>query len=92
MSSTDTRGWGSELAGAVFLSVIKKFGNTILQQVIPKYTSPLTPAEVLLEYTDSWAPARGVGEKWSGTRVSELFLSSSGAFLGQVAGTIAEPP
>ena len=66
--------------------------NTILQQVIPKYTSPLTPAEVLLEYTDSWAPARGVGEEWSGTRVSELFLSSSGAFLGQVAGTIAEPP
>lgn len=35
--------------------------NTILQQVIPKYISPLTPAEVLLEYTDSWAPAPGSG-------------------------------
>lgn len=67
--------------------------NTILQQVISKYISSPTPAEVLLEYTDSWAPAPGEsGEEWSGTRVSELFLSSSGAFLGQAAGTIAGPP
>ena len=46
--------------------------NTILQQVISKYISSPTLAEVLLEYTDAWAPARGVGggvERNPGVRV-----------------------